>query len=149
MDDKVQLKGHWKIDLVEEISGKLLQSYEFDNVICNNGKERMSKMLNGVSSTYYRAIAVGTDATVASAAQTALLAEVARSTSAVLSYEADYKAKLYYEFSFGSNYTLAEAGVFDSETVSGSTILNRVVLSPTLAVSSSVKAQITATISIA
>lgn len=148
MNDEGKLKGIWNIKLVDVNTNEVLEDRTIENIIVNNGKERMAKLINGVSSTYIRAIAVGTDATVAAAAQTALLAEVARSTSASLTYEADYKAKFYYEFTFGSPATLAEAGLFDSETVSGSTMLNRVVLSPTLSVSATVKAQITVTVTV-
>jgi hypothetical protein len=50
--------------------------------------------------------------------------EVTRS-AATLTYEASYKAKFVYTFSFGGDYAITEAGLFDSTTVSGSVMLNR------------------------
>lgn len=118
------LKGVWNIKSVDRLTGKILQEETIENLIVNTGLERVAKFLNGISSTYFRAIAVGTGTTGALVGNTALETEVTRATAS-LSYEASYKAKFEYTFSFGGSYAITEAGLFDSATVSGSTMLNR------------------------
>ena len=44
-----------------------------------------------------------------------------------MSYVTSYKAKFAKTFTFGSSYSITEAGIFDSTSVSGSTMLARVV----------------------
>ena len=124
MNDQFKLKGIWELKTVDVITGKVLETETVENLIVNTGLERVAKLLNGVSSTYFRAIAVGTGTTGAASGNTSLETEVTRAT-ATLSYEASYKAKFVYTFSFGSNYAITEAGLFDSATVSGSVMLNR------------------------
>ena len=124
LNDEFKLKGEWTLSRVNKETGEILDTEVIHNIIVNTGKERVAKLLNGVSSTYFRAIAVGTGATGALAGNTALETEVTRS-AATLTYEASYKAKFEYTFTFGSTYAITEAGLFDSATVSGSTMLNR------------------------
>lgn len=119
-----KLLENWKLETVDKNTGKILSSEEFCNTIVNTGKERVAKLINGVSSTYFRAIAIGTGTTGATSSDTALETENQRAL-ATLSYEASYKAKFVYTFSFGSNYAITEAGLFDSDTESGSVMLNR------------------------
>lgn len=113
-----------KLQRIDKITGKIIDTEEFCNTIVNNGLERVAKLLNGVSSTYYRAIGVGTGVTGSAIGDTELETEVSRSV-ATLSYEASYKAKFEYTFTFGGDYAITEAGLFDSATVSGSTMLSR------------------------
>jgi hypothetical protein len=120
-----QVKENWKISRVNKETGEILDSQEFCNLIVNNGLERVARLLNGNSTTYFRALAVGTGVTGAANGDTALGTEVTRS-AATLTYEASYKAKFAYTFSFGGSYAITEAGIFDSATVSGSTMLSRV-----------------------
>lgn len=129
MKDRLKTIGTWEIKTVNKLTGEILQIETVKNIIVNSGLERMARMCIGDNTTYFRAIAVGTDATGAQATDTELGTEVARSVSATLSYEASYKAKLTYTFSFGGSYSIVEAGCFDSETVSGSVMLNRATFS--------------------
>jgi hypothetical protein len=117
---------NWKFERVDHYTHEVLDSEEFCNLIVNNGLERVAKLINGVSSTYFRALAIGTGVIGAVNGDSALGTEVKRAT-ATLSYEASYKAKFVYTFTFGSgeSYTITEAGIFDSATVSGSTMLAR------------------------
>lgn len=121
-----RLLENWKIQTVEKSTGKILQEEEKCNLIVNDGLERVAKLLNGVSSTYFRAIAIGTGTTSATNSDTALETEYTRAL-ATLSYEADYKAKFTKTFAFASGVSedITEAGIFDSETASGSTMLAR------------------------
>ena len=118
------LLENWKLETVNKETGEILSCEEFCNSIVNTGKERVAKLINGVSSTYFRAIAVGTGTNAVTSGDTALQTENQRAL-ATLSYEASYKAKFVYTFSFGSAYAITEAGLFDSATVSGSVMLNR------------------------
>jgi len=121
-----QLKENWKIQTVDKLTGKILQEEEKCNLIVNDGLERVAKLLNGVNSTYFRAIAIGTGTTGATNSDTELETEYTRAL-ATLSYEADYKAKFTKTFEFGSGVEedITEAGIFDSDTASGSTMLAR------------------------
>jgi hypothetical protein len=147
MKDQFQLKGVWNFKTVDRLTGKILQEETKENLIVNTGLERVAKLLNGVSSTYFRAIAVGTDATGAGVGNTTLGAEVTRS-AASLTYEASYKAKFEYTFTFGGDYAITEAGLFDSATVSGSVMLNRTTFTAKN-VSTTVDLIVTATITVA
>jgi hypothetical protein len=121
-----RLLENWKIDRVNKETGEIIDSQEFCNAIVNDGLERIARLLNGNSSTYFRALAVGTGFTAVENDDTALEVEVSRAT-ATLSYEASYKTKFVYTFTFGGDYAITEAGIFDSATVSGSTMLARTV----------------------
>lgn len=124
MKEQFKLKGVWNFKTVDRATGKILQEETKENTIVNTGLERVAKLLNGVSSTYFRAIAVGTGTNGAASGDTELETEVTRA-EAVLTYEASYKAKFVYTFTFGGDYAITEAGLFDSATASGSVMLNR------------------------
>ncbi len=126
MKDGIKLIGTVLIETRNRQSGKVIEREELKNLIVNTGKERVAKLLCGVSADYFEAIAIGTSSTSPATSQTALLAEVKRA-SAVLAYEASYKATFEHTFTFGTaeSYTITEAGVFDSAVVSGSVMLDR------------------------
>jgi len=121
-----ELKENWKIQTVDNLTGEIIQEEEKCNLIVNDGLERVAKLLNGVSATYFRAIAIGTGTTGATNSDTELETEYTREL-ATLSYEASYKAKFTKTFTFGSGVAedITEAGIFDSDTVSGSSMLAR------------------------
>lgn len=125
-----QLKENWIIKTVRCSTGEVIDCEEKCNTIVNNGLERLAKLINGESSTHYRALAIGTGTTGATNSDTSLETEYTRAL-ATLSYEADYKAKFEKTFSFGSGVSedITEAGIFDSATVSSSTMLARTTFS--------------------
>lgn len=129
-EELFKLTGKWKIQTVDKFTGKILQEEEKCNTIVNNGLERVAKLLNGISSTYLRAIAIGTGTTSPTNSDTELETEYTRALG-TLTYEADYKAKFTKTFEFGSGVEedITEAGIFDSVTVSGSTMFSRVTFS--------------------
>lgn len=120
------LLENWKIQTVEKSTGKILQEEEKCNLIVNDGLEIVAKLINGVSSTYFRAIAIGTGTTGVQNTDTELETEYIRAL-ATLSYEADYKAKFTktFEFDSGVDEDITEAGLFDSATASGSIMIAR------------------------
>jgi len=142
-----QFKENWKLETVDKATGKVLQSEEKCNVIVNAGLGRMARLLNGVSSTYYRALAVGTGTSnPTDVTQTALATEVYRSAATLTN--GTYTAVFEHTFTFGEDNAITEAGIFDSATVSGSTMLARTVFAAKN-VSTTVSLIVTATITVA
>lgn len=138
---------NWKFDRVNKETGEIIDSQEFCNTIVNDGLERVAKLLNGVSTTYFRALAVGTGTNAVTNSDTTLQTEVTRAT-ATLSYEASYKAKFTHTFTFGGDYAITEAGIFDSATASGSVMLSRTTFTAKN-VSATIQLIVTATITVA
>jgi hypothetical protein len=141
-----QLKENWKIQTINKITGKILQEEDRCNLIVNDGLEKIIKLLNGIESTYFRSIAIGTGTTAVTNSDSELETEYTREL-ATLSYEADYKAKFVKTFTFGSGVEedITEAGIFDSDTASGSAMLSRVTFTAK-SVSADINLIITATI---
>ena len=123
--DKFKLKGIWTIERRKK-DGTVLDSETFKNIIVNDGLERVARLICGDSATAFSHIGVGTDNTAAAAEDTELNAEVTRE-AATAAYESDYKATFEKTISFSGANDITEAGIFDSLTPSGSTMLNRVV----------------------
>ena len=119
-------KENWEILLVDN-NGKVLEKEVVSNTIVNSGLERLAKLQNGISSTYFRALAIGTGSTAVTNSDTALDNEYSRAL-ATLSYESDYKTKYTHTWTFGTGVdeNITEAGIFDSTTETGSVMLARV-----------------------
>ena len=126
MNEIFKISGVWEIKTVKKDTKEVLSKEIVKNLIVNSGLERLAKLLNGESSTYIKAIAIGTGTTAATNSDVELELEDQRELAS-LEYEADYKAKFSYTFSFAGNTNVTEAGLFDSNVISGSTMFNRVV----------------------
>jgi hypothetical protein len=124
MKDNVKPIGTVLIERRDNKTGKVLDSEVIKNTVVNTGKERVAKLLNGESSTEFKYIAIGTDSTAVQTSDTALISENTRALGAT-GYEADYKATVEKTFTFGSAYTITEAGLFDSASASGSVMFDR------------------------
>lgn len=124
MKDTLKLKGNVIIER-RRGDGTVIDRLELKNLIVNTGKERVAKLLNNVSATYFRAIAIGTGVTAPVVGNTTLGTEITRAL-ATLSYEASYKAvfEKTFQFSSGESYSITEAGLFDNATAGGA-MLNR------------------------
>jgi len=140
---------NWEIKRVDASTGQILDIEKKCNMIVNDGLERMAKLINDESSVYFRALAIGTGTTSVVATDTDLETEYTRELAS-LSYEALYKAKFEKTFTFGSGVAedITEAGIFDSATASGSTMLARTTFSAK-SVSQAINLIITATITVA
>ena len=140
---------NWEIKRINRFTGEVIDIEKKCITIVNNGLERVAKLINGESSTYYRALAIGTGTTGTTNSDTSLETEYTRAL-ATLSYEADYKAKFTKTFTFGSGVSedITEAGIFDSDTASGSVMLARTTFSAK-SVSSTIDLIVTATITVA
>ena len=120
--DKLKLKGIWIIQRIR--NGKVLDEEIIENTIVADGKERVAKLLNGIETTSFKYLAIGTGTTSPTTSDTSLESEDQRALAST-SYESAGKSVLEKTFSFTSSKTITEAGSFDSGTVSGSTMLNR------------------------
>ena len=122
-----QLKVNFNFKAVNNKTGKIIQQVSC-NTIVDDGLERVAKLLNGVLTTPYTVLAIGTGTTAVTTSDSVLETEVKRET-ATTSYEANFKAKFEHTFIFnsGESFSITEAGIFDSPIISGSTILNRTV----------------------
>lgn len=140
---------NWTIESIDAITGESIDKREICNTIVNDGLERMARLINGNSSTYFRALAIGTGTTAVDNSDDALETEYTREL-ATLEYEASYKAKFSKTFTFGSGVAedITEAGIFDSAVTSGSTMMARLVF-PAISVSSSIDLIVTSTITVA
>lgn len=110
--------------------GTVIDREILHNLIVNDGKERVAKLIGGISSDNYTHIAIGTGTTSALVTDSALETEYTRA-AATIAYEASYKVKFEKTFSFGSGVSenITEAGVTDDAVVSGSVLLDRFVFS--------------------
>jgi hypothetical protein len=137
---------NWKFERRNKETGEILDSQEFCNLIVNAGLTRAALLLNGNSSTYFRALAVGEGTTGAANGDTVLESEVARSAATLTN--GTYTAVFTHTFTFGSDYAITEAGIFDSATVSGSSMLARTTFAAKN-VSTTIQLIVTATITVA
>jgi hypothetical protein len=124
MKDSIKIIGHGYFERRKK-DGTKIDSWEVNNLVVTAGKVEVSKLLNGVDTTYFRAIAIGTNDAGLGVGNTTLGAEVARAL-ATLSYEATAKAIFEKTFDFGSgeSYAIVEAGIFNN-SVSGGEMLDR------------------------
>lgn len=127
---KFTINYNIELKRVNHYTNEVIDVVNIKNLIVNNGLQRIAELLNGVSSTYMRAIAIGTGTTTVTNSDIALETEVAREL-ATLTYESDYIAKFYKRFEFGSgeSYAISEIGILDN-SVSGGTLLNHALISP-------------------
>lgn len=128
LGDGITFKGTWTIERIDKQTGKTLDSEIKENIIVNTGKERVAKLLNGVSAAYFDYIGVGKGVADPAVGDTTLGDEYTRAQAAV-SYEASYKAKYEKIFDFAEAVAITEAGIFDQLTVGGSTMFNRLTFS--------------------
>jgi len=111
-------------------NGKVIDKWEVNNIIVNDGKERVAKLIGALSSTGFQYIGIGEGATGATVNDSELETEQKR-TLATIAYEASNKVIFEKTFSFasGESFAITEAGLFDSLTASGSIMLDRLVFS--------------------
>jgi len=86
--------------------------------LVNKGLEMKAKLLNGVASTPFTYIALGSGTTAEANDQTALANEISTNggarAAATCEYEADYKAKWTKTFNFTGSLSINEVGIFDA-----------------------------------
>ena len=117
VDTGFRLVGHWKAELHGE-DGVLKNTYYNHNIICTNGKEFLASYLASAaasSATYtVKYIAIGTNATAETAADTTLGTEIFRQTGTV-SYVSNQIVQITATFATGSGTgAITEFGLFSS-----------------------------------
>lgn len=121
----IRIYGHWRAVLTGP-DGDIKAIREGENVITTNGKERLAQYLHSAytgASNPFHFIAIGTDSTAESAANTALGVEVSRHTGSV-SYTSGAIYEVVATFATGSGTgAIAEYGLFDQN--SGGTMFSR------------------------
>jgi hypothetical protein len=105
-----KIKENWKFERIDHCSKEVIDSQEYCNTIVNDGLERVARLIMGDSSTYFRALAIGTGATAVTNSDSALEVETDRA-NATLTYEASYKAKFTHTFTFVAPTSITEAGI--------------------------------------
>ncbi len=128
MKDGIKITGDVVIERRKK-DGSVIDREELKNVIVNSGKERVAKLIAedvGTGLTGFSYLAIGTGVTGALATDSSLETEVARE-SATVAYEASYKATFEktFEFATGEDANITEAGVGDSASSTGDTLLDR------------------------
>ena len=88
--------------------------------LVNKGLEMKAKLLNGVSESPFKWIALGSGTTAEANDQEALVTEITTNggarAAATCTYEADYKAKWEKTFEFTGTLSVNEVGVFNDDT---------------------------------
>jgi len=135
------------IESIDANSGKVVKSSRIHNLVVNGGLNMLRNFMAGDTPSNPKALSIGTDATAAENTDTELGAEVLRS-AATISKPNDYQVRYVKVFSVGTgvSHEIKEVGVFDSTTVTGSTMLARLITSNTLDVDTNLSVTITYTI---
>jgi len=141
---------NWEIIRKDNSTGEIIDKLDICNTIVNDGLEVMAKRIGGDAEAYFRALAIGTGTTSVTNSDTALETEYTRATATTSEYEASYKWTFSKTFTFGTGVSedITEAGIFDSATATGSTMLARTVFSAKT-VNASIDLIVNATISVA
>ena len=131
MDERIGLKGHWTIEIRE--NGKLTKVIEKDNQLTNLYRNSILRQLKGdtFDSLDILYLAVGTDATPASATDTQLGAEIFRSSPTSKAVGDSYTQTIWVLTDLQANEHLREIGVFAGNatiTANSGTLLSRVII---------------------
>lgn len=125
MKETLGIKGKLTLELIRD--GKVIESQKVTNVVTTDGKALIALLVTGAGTTFSH-MAIGTDSTTETAADSALGAEAGRVTltssavsNNVVTYIGDFPAGT------GTG-TIAEAGIFNA--ASTGTMLNRATFSP-------------------
>jgi len=116
------------IESINKYTGKVVKRTVIHNLIVNTGLNLVRNWMAGDSVDNPQAIAIGLDDTAVDNTDAQLGNELTRET-ATISKPNDYEVRYAYEFSVGSgeSYDIKEVGVFDSDILTGSTMLARLI----------------------
>jgi len=145
----IKFEENWKFVLKDKYSGKILREEEVTNLITNAWKNIIRDWMYDGSGDHPVALAIGTGTTSPVVGDTTLETEFTRQT-ATASKPDSYQVKYAKEFTFGSgtSESITEAGLFDSITVSGSSMTARTTFTA-IAITESTSLAVEATITIA
>lgn len=131
MDENLKLKGEWTIEI--RVRGELVKTVELKNQLTNLYRNSILNQLKGdaFTSLEIKYMAVGTDATPATATDTQLGAEIFRSVPTYKTVENGYTQTIWVLTDLQANQHLREVGVFAgnaSATADSGMLLSRVVI---------------------
>jgi len=121
MVSKLRMKA--KLIIKKIRNGKIVEQRVLENIITNVGKAQAAGLLNGVVTTPFQYIAIGTGTTAAAATDTALENEIARKsastsrkTTSVTNDTAVWEASFSSADGLSGSAAITESGLFDSST---------------------------------
>lgn len=137
------VRGSVLVETHDAVTGELVKSWEQENLVTNAGLDLFATLITGDSTSYPSHMAIGTGSTAAAASDTTLGAEVDRNAFATetTSSVGVITWKGFWNSTEANGNTIAEAGIFNAS--SSGTMSNRVVLSSTVAKTSSISLTIT------
>lgn len=148
MEKGLKIKVNAVIESIDRYTNQVTKTSKVHNTVVNDGLDRVADLIADVSNIGFGFIGIGTDATAVTATDSQLGVEIKRLTATptdegtgIIKYDETFN------FSSGESFTIVEAGLFDSLTVSGSTMLNRLTFTGhDVDVNNGVRVQITITI---
>jgi hypothetical protein len=143
-----QILENWEIKRVNKLTKEVIDVEKKCNTIVNNGLNLMRDLLGEASSNVPKYIGIGTGTTSPTTSDTTLEIEYTRALGTIdtaTNYVVEFTKT--FTFSSGVSENITEAGLFDSATVSGSTMLARTTFT-SKAVSVDIDLIVTATITI-
>lgn len=141
MHDTIAIKGRIRYVLTDTISGQVKLDQTIDNIVTNAGRQLIIDRLQAGAAAVADYIAIGTGATAAAAAQTALVTEVARAQG-TLSQPDAHTDRCTFTFAAGTGTgTIAEAARLNA--ASAGTMMGRGLLSPSAVKTAADSLQIT------
>jgi len=135
--ENAKITCEWRVVVRNTKTGKILQEIKKRNVITNGGLGVFATRVKGPWSTHYWCLALGTGAGTPSATDTGLFTEVAASRkSGSVSKPAANQVQYWVRYlpEEANGYTYTEAGIFEdtASDLTGGTLINHLMLSPTL-----------------
>ena len=124
----LKLSVNAKIETIDMKTGEIKQTSRVHNTVVNEGLNRIRDLIGGFSATPFGYIGIGTSNTAVTNSDTSLGAETHRQL-ATITQGGTGVVQYVYTFSFGSSFTIVEAGLFDLSSAGGDTMLNRLVFS--------------------
>lgn len=123
--NQIELSGKVRITIRDK-TGKIREIDEFDNMITNAGRVYVAKKLynDASSANAYNYIQIGTGTTSPTVSDTQLQTYYAEGVGTT-AYEANYKMRISYLFSFTETVSITESGIFNDAQVSGPNMLAR------------------------
>jgi hypothetical protein len=129
-NNTVKLKGTYNFE-IKDVDGNIKDSWKVDNAVMTVGFAQLALLCGDASAVPFTYLAVGTDATAVSIAQTALVAEIvdsgleraAGTVSRITTTGANDTYKITYTWTATGSKTIEEVGVFND--ASAGTMLSR------------------------
>ena len=122
--ESVQLIGDIEF-ILRDRYGKILDLRKLENLIVNVGKAQIAGLINGVITSVFKYIAIGTGGGGPAVGDTALTTEIAGagggartlgSVDRITTTVTNDTARIIVNFSFTASYAITESGLFDAAT---------------------------------